>query len=323
MPRSPLVLIAAASLAGCAALVDGRAERREASWEAAFPATGQFAEVEGRRLHLWVSGPARPGQQDVVLIHGANGNLRDFTYDLTGRLEGRFRVIAVDRPGLGWSETWGEADSDPAHQARVIRQALAGLGLRAPVVVGHSYGGAVAMAWALQDRGTGAVVLLAGATHPWPGETLGLWYRLNTTAIGEPARTLATALAPPATLDAALAGVFRPAPVPPGYGAHFGAPLALRRESQAANTRQVNALLHHVTRQQPAYAGLSLPIEIVHGDADTIVGLEIHARRLADEVEGANLTVIPGGGHMPHHSHPELVVAVIERAAQRALSAGR
>lgn len=318
--RSPLVLIAAASLAGCAALVDGRAERREAEWEAAFPAIGRFAEVEGRRLHLWVSGAARPGRPDVVLIHGANGNLRDFTFDLAGRLEGQFRVIAVDRPGLGWSDSWGEADSDPAHQARVIRQALSGLGLHAPVVVGHSYGGAVAMAWALQDPGTGAVVLLAGATHPWPGEALGLWYRLNTTAIGEPARALATALAPSATLETALAGVFRPAPVPAGYSAHFGAPLALRRNSQAANTRQVNALLQHVTRQQPAYAGLSVPLEIVHGDRDTIVGLEIHARRMAAEVEGARLTVIAGGGHMPHHSHPELVVDVIERAAARALA---
>ena len=317
LPRALPLALAAATLAGCATLLDTRAERREAGWEAAHPPVGQFVTVEGRRVHLVDTGPA--GQRRaLVLIHGANGNLRDFTFDLVGRLDDRHRVIAVDRPGLGWSDTWGEVDSDPAEQARILRAAVAQLGVTAPVLVGHSYGGAVAMAWALEDPGARAVVLLAGATHPWPGEALGMWYSLNDTALGAPARTMAAALAPGSALEAALAGVFRPAPVPPGYAEHFGPGLSLRRAAQAANTRQVNALLAHVTAMQPRYAGLTLPIEALHGTADTIVGLEIHSRRMAAEVASANLTVIEGAGHMPHHSHPELVVAAIERALTRA-----
>lgn len=313
----PLVLAAAATLAGCATLLDGRAERREADWEAAHPPVGRFVQVEGRRVHLIDTGPAGD-RGAIVLIHGANGNLRDFTFDLVGRLDDTHRVIAVDRPGLGWSDTWGEADSDPAEQARILRAAVAQLGVSAPVLVGHSYGGAVAMAWALDDPQVSAVVLLAAATYPWPGEALGMWYTINDSALGAPARTMAAALAPGSALEAALAGVFRPAPVPPGYGAHFGPGLSLRRSAQAANARQVNALLGHVARMQPRYAGLTLPIEALHGTADTIVGLEIHSRRLAAEVASARLTVIEGAGHMPHHSHPELVVQAIQRAIGRA-----
>ena len=65
-------------------------------------------------------------------------------------------------------------------------------------------------------------------------------------------------------------------------------------------------------------ASLALPIELVHGDADTIVPLAVHARRLAPLIPGAHLTVIPGAGHMPQHSHPETVIAAIHRAAARA-----
>lgn len=310
-------LVAATSLAGCTALVDTRADRREAEWAAAFPPTGQFVTVEGRRVHVLEAGRARGTAPDLVLIHGANGNLRDFTFDLVARLAGDYRILAVDRPGLGWTDSFGEGDSDPRQQARILRAALDQLGLDHPIVVGHSYGGAVAMGWALnaKDR-TGAVVLLAGATYPWDGD-LGLWYRLNGTVLGRPGRAMASAFVPPSAVDNVLASVFAPAPLPDGFVAHFGAVLSLRRASQAANTRQVNALNDYLTAMQPDYSALALPIEIVHGDADTIVGLQIHSRRMAADLPNAHLTVIEGGGHMPQHSHPELVVAAIRRAQRR------
>lgn len=112
--------------------------------------------------------------------------------------------------------------------------------------------------------------------------------------------------------------LFAPDPVPDGLVAHFGPGLSMRRSSQANNTRQISALREHVTRMQPRYAGLTLPIELVHGDADVTVGLSIHSERLVREVASARLEVIEDGGHMPHHSHPETVVAAIGRAAWRA-----
>ena len=203
-------------------------------------------------------------------------------------------------------------------KARVLRLALAQLGVRRPIVLGHSYGGSVAMGFALENENqTAGVVLLAGATHPWDGG-LGGWYRLNATPLGRPARASVAAFAPETMVAEVLDSVFSPTQVPEGYDEYFGPNLSIRRASQANNTRQVNSLHDYVTVMQPEYADLTLPIEILHGDADTIVGLEIHSRRMAAEAPGAVLTVLTGAGHMPQHSHPEAVVAAIARAAQRA-----
>lgn len=313
-----VTLFTLVGLAGCATLVDSRADRRETLWMTEFPPVGQFVEVEGHRVHLLVTGRSRGSAPEVVLIHGANGNLRDFTFDLVERLEGDFRVIAVDRPGLGYSDSWGEADNDPALQARVLRDAVAQLGVRRPIVVGHSYGGAVALAWGLQaPRDTAALVLLAGASEPWEGD-LTFWYNLNDTVLGGPARTLVAAFAPESAVEAALANVFAPEAVPEGYGDHIGAGLSLRRESQETNNRQVNSLLPYVTAMQPRYPSLRMPIELLHGDADETVPVEVHARRFIREVPSARLTEIPGAGHMLHHTHPEAAVAVIREARRRA-----
>lgn len=305
-----IATLACAALAGCAAYVDTRATTREAGWEAAYPPVGIFETVEGRRIHLVDTGGYGP---TVVLIHGANGNLNDFTFDLVGRLSDRYRVIALDRPGLGWSDGLGEADSDPAEQARVMRQAVRQRGVENPILVGHSYGGAVAMAWALAaEQDVAGVVLLGAATHPWDGG-LGGWYRVNETPFGRPARALATAFVPDRIADSGLQSVFAPQPVPEGYRTHVGVELTFRRSVQETNTRQVNTLFSFVSRMQPRYANLTLPIEAIHGDVDTIVGLEIHSRRMAEEVASARLTVLPGVGHMPHHAAPEVVVQAIDR----------
>jgi len=319
LPQFPLsllliVLALGLGLVGCTRLI----ESREAGWEDASPPVGRLLDVDGRQVHVLEAGQPRGTAPDIVLIHGANGNMRDFTFDLVDRLAPDWRVIALDRPGLGWSESWGEAENDPRFQARLLQRALAELQLDRPVVLGHSYGGAVALAWALEaPDDTAALVLIAPASHPWPGD-LGLWYRLNETALGRVGRGMLAALTPVSVVDRITASVFAPDPMPPGYAAHFGTGLALRRSAQEANTRQVNALLEQVTRMQPLYAGLTLPIEILHGDADTIVGLHIHSEPLAAEVASTNLTVIDGAGHMPHHTHPQETLDAIDRAARRA-----
>ena len=59
-------------------------------------------------------------------------------------------------------------------------------------------------------------------------------------------------------------------------------------------------------------------VEIVHGDADTIVPLDIHSEPLARLLPDATLTVLPGIGHMPHHAAPDAVVAAIDRVFARA-----
>jgi pimeloyl-ACP methyl ester carboxylesterase len=66
------------------------------------------------------------------------------------------------------------------------------------------------------------------------------------------------------------------------------------------------------------YPNLTLPVEILHGAADTIVPARIHAIPLSQRLPDAALTLLPDAAHMPHHTHPEAVIDAIHRAATRA-----
>lgn len=317
------LLFLLALLALAAGLTAWRVAAQAAQAEAAFPPEGAFVEVDGRRVHYVMRGEG----PDLVLIHGASGNSRDMTFRFMGMLEGRYRVTAFDRPGLGYTDPvrpdlagpWQIRGETPMEQADLLRAAAKAIGIERPIVLGHSFGGAVAMAWALGDpEGTAAVVDVSGATMPWPGR-LNWTYRLTEGPLGGAlVPWLVAAWTPQRLVDRAIAGTFAPDDVPDSYAESLGAALAMRAASFRANARQVNALRAAVEEMSRRYPTLPMPVEIVHGDADTIVGLEIHSRPLAALVPGARLTILPGVGHMPHHTDPEAVIAAIDRARARA-----
>jgi pimeloyl-ACP methyl ester carboxylesterase len=142
--------------------------------EVANPPTGQFVEVKGIRLHVVVLGLA-PGScgadPPVVLIHGASGNAEDMRLAIGDRLAESHRVIIIDRPGHGWSSRpGGDMYATPASQADLVAGVLEKLGVHSAILIGHSWGGALAMAYALAfPRRTAGLVLLSAVTHPWRG----------------------------------------------------------------------------------------------------------------------------------------------------------
>lgn len=306
-------LAAAAALAAGTVWVGRRADLREAAAEARYPPLGEMVEVDGRVVHVVTRGRG----PDLVLIHGAGGNARDFTWAFANLLSDRYRVHVPDRPGLGWSAPLDPRDDGPRAQARHLARALGALGVEMPLVLGHSYGGAVAMAWALEARAAG-LILLAGATMPWPGP-LRPYYRIfGSPLIGPLAAPLVSAFASPATVEKSVADVFAPAPTPPGYIAGAAIPLATRTRHFRTSARQVAQLRPHLVGMRPHYPGLDLPVELLHGTADTSVRAEVHSEPLAALLPRATLTLLPGIGHAPHHVVPDTVAAAIDRAARAA-----
>jgi pimeloyl-ACP methyl ester carboxylesterase len=172
------------------------------------------------------------------------------------------------------------------------------------------------LAWAL-DGGPRALVLVGSPSLPWPGK-LDIWYRVTANPVGRALVVpLASAFVPDSYVRQATTSVFAPDLVPPGYDDFLGTPLTLRRETLAANVAQVNTLRAELVTMAPRYASLTLPVELVHGDADTVVPLDIHSAPLAKLLPNETLTVIPGAGHMPHHAHAQVVIDAIDRAALR------
>ncbi|MFP7673205.1 alpha/beta fold hydrolase [Marivita sp. S0852] len=306
-------------LFGCAAALvlttSCTAQYRESRAEDQFPPEGQFLTVNGTRVHYVTKG-AGP---DVVLIHGASGNLRDFTFSMVDKLADQYRVTAFDRPGLGYTERVNPDGTSITEQAILLSDAAAELGLQQPIVLGQSYGGAVALAWAVERPDSlSALVLVSAASNPWTSD-LSTFYQVTSSHVGSATVVPAiTAFTPNSIVEQAIDGVFRPQSAPEGYSEHIGAPLTLRRVSMRANAMQRANLLDEIEALHPRYGEISVPTEIIHGDADTTVGLSIHSIPLSNQIEGANLTVLEGIGHMPHHAAEPEVIAAIDRVASRA-----
>ncbi len=279
--------------------------------EAKYPPIGSFVEVEGLNIHYIDegSGPA------VILIHGANSNLRDWKFALVDKLTAKHRVIAFDRPGLGYSDRPASGADVPAEQARLLKTAADRLGVGKAIIVGHSFGGAVAAAWTVDypDDVVG-LISLAGATHDWGGSG-GALYSIGASRAGG---VLGSAARAYVSGDRALGLVndaFAPNDPIPGYAEYLGVELALRPETFRHNATDINRLSGHLATQSQHYPGIEVPVVLIHGDADKTVGLEAHSLRFYDAVENGRLVVLPGVGHMVHQVSQPRIIQAIERLA--------
>lgn len=308
--------LTALALAGAAAgLTHWRATVQEARAEDTHPPIGRLLEVNGAQVHAHVEGTG----PDLVLIHGSSGNLRDFTFRLLPLLSDRYRVILMDRPGLGYSDRIDGRGASLRQQAAVLAGAARQLGAEQPIVMGQSLGGAVALAWAVQHpQQIAALVTVSGVSHPWT-TGLGAYYTVLSSWPGRHIVIPAlTAFLPDRVIHDQIAAIFAPDPVPEGYADHFGPRLTLRRASMRANALQRRHLLDWITELVPHYPRIDVPTEILHAAGDRTVGCAIHSEPLARAIPGAQLTALEGASHMPHHTHPEAVAAAIDRAAARA-----
>src|SRR4051795_10345669 len=190
--------------------------------EAAHPPAGEFMEIEGVRLHVAELGLPRgsPGAEPaVVLIHGASGNMEDMRLALGEKLAASHRVILIDRPGHGWSSRPDCDDcASPARQAELVAGALEQLGVRRAILIGHSWGGAFATAYALGfPERTAGLVLLSAPTHPWPANPG--WYNKLALLPYLGPLFVRTCVYPLGLLLAASVSrsVFEPQPVPEDY----------------------------------------------------------------------------------------------------------
>ncbi len=310
-----LLALSLCCLVGLWALTAWLAARAEKHIEAAYPPEGTLIEVNGSQMHY----VARGQGPDLVLIHGSNGSTRDLTFKLADMLASDYRVIMIDRPGLGYSTPINPAGDSITEQARQIADTAAALGAEKPIVLGHSYGGAVALAWAahMPDR-LSALVPAATPSHPWDTPLDALYAAGSHTLLGPVMLPLLPALVSEDRLESAISDVFKPDTVPTGYFEHFGPQLSLRHLSMQATAHQRANLLSEIKALEPHYAAISVPVEIIHGTEDTTVGLTIHAKPLLADVPSARLTPLEGHGHMILHSASQAVVAAIHRAAQRA-----
>ncbi|WP_226019692.1 alpha/beta fold hydrolase [Novosphingobium sp. FKTRR1] len=299
---------ALAATAGLAAFTAWNRKRAEQL----VPPDGQFADVKGGRLHYLAIGEGAP----IVLVHGLGGQLRNFTYALTELLSPHHRLILVDRPGSGYSTYRGDGKCGLAAQAAMIVELMDQLGLDRPLVVGHSLGGAVALAMALGHPGKiGGLALLAPLTQPI--EAVPQVFKALDLSSPIARTVLAWTLAAPAGrlgAEAANAEVFGPEPVPADFETRGGAALTLRPEAFVAACGDVEAARNEMAGIAARFGELSIPVGIMFGTGDLLLDPSVHGLPTVTAIKGAELKLIDGG-HMFPLTQPQVTADWIMECA--------
>jgi pimeloyl-ACP methyl ester carboxylesterase len=275
--------------------------------EQAVPQLGTVVDLDGERMHYVDRGSGPP----IVMIHGLAGNLRNYTYALVDRLTNDYRVIALDRPGSGYSPRSHKTSASLEAQSATIAKLIKSLGLERPLVVGHSLGGAVSLALALNHPETvGALALIAPLTQVRPQvpkafRGLDIRSPLLRNII---AHTIATPVAMKTGKDVVTA-IFKPEPVPADFATRGGGLLGMRPEGFYTSSSDMIEVHLSMADLVSRYPQLKLPIRVLFGTEDAILNYRVFGEGFVAQVPQAELTLIPGAGHMLPVTQPEKTAA--------------
>lgn len=291
-----------------------------AKTERLVPPVGKFIEVDGNRIHYVDQGEGLP----IVFLHGLGAQLHHFRHTLFGRLGAGYRLIALDRPGAGYSVRASGATGRLPEQAEIVRRFIEALRLEKPLVVGHSLGGAIALTLAVEHpEAISGIALLAPLTHMEAGgrEKFGSLYI--------PSRLwrwiMSYTVAIPTSLRYArptMEFIFAPQVLPGDYMVGGGGWLGLRPAHFYAMSSDVVAIERDLGRIEKRYGEIAMPAGILFGDADRVTTFHTQGAPMRSRIEGLDFELVEGMGHMPQFVAPERIVAFIERVANRAF-AGR
>jgi len=268
----------------------------------------QFVDIHGHRRAFvkMGKGPA------LLLLHGLACDHTTWA-PVLDKLARRYTVIAPDLLGHGQSAK-PRADYSVGGYANGMRDLLTVLGIDKVTVVGHSFGGGVAMQFAYQfperterlmlvgSGGLGSEVspIIRALTTPGAHQALGVLTlpglrHLETAVMRALSRTGSATLH---DLDE-IADILNALSDP---------------EARAAIRHVVRAVVDWkgqiVTMGDRAYLTEAMPMAVVWGRHDHVIPVQ-HANNAAMLAPGARVEVIPDAGHFPHKDAPERFVKIL------------
>jgi pimeloyl-ACP methyl ester carboxylesterase/DNA-binding CsgD family transcriptional regulator len=255
------------------------------------PPDTRYAQSSGAKIAYQVSGAGRP---DLVMVPGLISHL-DIQWQQTGyrrfvrALERGGRLIRLDKRGTGLSDPAAELPTTQERAHDVAAVMTAAKSSRA-VLFGLSDGGRAAIAFAAAYPGRTRGLILYGTSYRGPRAALLRRYRsmVRHWGQGQIVDLMAPSLASPqARRDA---GAFERAAASPAMAA------ALIESLGLIDVRDL-------------MSGLAVPTLVLHRQEDVVPVAD--ARRVADQIPGATLRILPGRDHLPWVGDWEPVAAEI------------
>ena len=262
------------------------------------PAIGTILNVNGLRVHGYVEGN---GSQDIVFIHGAFINLRDWLFAARSLLKLDSRLIYIDRPGFGYSER-DEGKWDAERQAVLARSFVKKIHGKNLILVGHSWGAMVAMAWAAKfPEDVKGVVSIAGLNMPFSGVSklandiglLRVAYELYFANVASRTDN--------GSIEKFASRIFQPQDIPTGYLDYVGSDLSMRRSTIKANKNDLLIASQALKQNFATYRRIEMPVEIIHGKEDFLLPFKSQAVAFDEVIPNSRLHILPNVGHMAHH----------------------
>ena len=262
------------------------------------PAVGTILNLNGLQVHGYVEGD---GSQDIVFIHGAFINLRDWVFATRSLSKLDSRLIYIDRPGFGYSER-NENKWDAERQADLARLYVKNIHGKNLILVGHSWGAMVAMAWAAKfPEEVKGVVSIAGLNMPFSGVSklandtglLRLAYELYFTSVAKRANS--------GSIEKFAGRMFQPQDIPSGYLDYVGSDLSRRRSTIKANKGDLLITSQALDQNYTSYGRIEMPVEIIHGNEDFLLPFKSQAVAFNKAIPNSRLHILPNVGHMAHH----------------------
>lgn len=251
----------------------------------------------------------------VLLVHGQPGLGADWAA-VVDRLGPGVDVLAPDRPGYGA----GGAAVGMAANADILAGRLRHHGGPPAVVVGHSYGGGIAVLLAERHPDVVAGLVLV-APVGGDGSVVALDRLLAAPVVGTGASVVA--LAASAWLGPRMRRLLSSLPVEWARVAartfpDEGLVAATRHPSSwRAFAVEQKALVAEAPLVAKAAEALDLPVVVVAGTRDAVVPPRASAR-LAAALRARELVLVAGAGHFLMADAPEVVVAAVDRVASLA-----
>ncbi len=247
----------------------------------------------------------------VVLVHGIPGSGRVWD-PVALRLAERHRVVVPDLLGFGESARPRESDELWADaQADALASALDHLGIERAAIIGHDFGGPIALKLVAAQPELVSHLVLA-ATNAFPDTPIP--FPLSTVTwpvVGSLAERVV--FSGPALSMTLRTGVGRPrvqleAEVYLGDGG----------QRRAIRTIFATALRELAERYAPIAEGLgsiAVPTLVLWGDSDPFFAVE-QGRRTAGGIPGARFVVLEGAGHFLPEERPQEVADAIASLIQ-------
>ena len=265
-----------------------------------YPPLGYFKNIDGYNIHYTDIGSGQP----VVLLHSQPANERQFDL-LKNKLKENYRVISIDRPGMGYSEGPKINSSERLFlQAEIISKLLDKIIDEKPIVVGHSYGGALALSLALyEEKNIKKLILVNTVSHPWKGDGVWLPFKIITNPlIGKIFSQTYAMIYGKSVIDRSADDNFPDNKPTPGFVNRVGAELTLRPTSLESYALDAINLKSSLSKQYKKYKDLSIPITILAGIGDRVTPNETHSFQLHKNIKHSELIELSN----VEHSIPEL-----------------